>query len=139
MRHSSIKLIAVLALALIVSLNAFAQVAQKPSASASVSLSATRVKPGEEIFAVVSVKNSSDAVEKITIEYSSTEPCGSKTEMGTVSLKLAAGETRKEMLSFLAPAASTCAGEFKVSARVVSEKQELANPSASFTVSKETN
>jgi hypothetical protein len=139
MRNSSIKLIAALAIALSVSLNAFAQVQTKSSATATVALSASRVKPGEEIVAIVSVKNSSAAVEKLTLEYSSTDPCGGKTEMGTASLKLAAGETRKEMLTFLAPAASTCAGEFKVSARVVSEKQELANPSASFTVSKETN
>lgn len=139
MRNSSIKFFAAVAVALIVSLNAIAQAPPKMSATATVALSSSRVKAGEEIVAIVSVKNSSTAVEKLTIEYSSTDPCGTKTEMGTANLKLAAGEMRKEMLTFLAPAASTCAGEFKVSARVVSEKQELASPSASFTVAKETN
>ena len=103
-------------------------------ATASVALNTSNPKPGAELMATVSVENCSAAKEALVIKYSYTDPCGETTKMGTATLRLAPGETQPAQINFLAPAASSCAGAFQVTALITAAGQDLTTASAPFSV-----
>ena len=103
-------------------------------ATASLRLTSSALKAGQEMAAIVSLVNCSAEKESVIINYSYTDPCGETTEMSKEPLKLKAGETKVSQLTFLAPASTTCKGSFKVNASIVGGGKELTNASALFSV-----
>ena len=104
-------------------------------ATARVALTSATPKAGDELTATVSVENCSTEKERFTVKYSYTDPCGETTQMGNVAVKLAAGETKPEQITFLAPAAPAgCAGNFKVNGTIIADGKEVTTASASFSV-----
>jgi len=132
---------AVFALALTSALAAATQSQQQPPqapakcATATVRLSSATPKAGDELLATVAVESCSAAKERVVIQYSYTDPCGNKVEMGTAPVKLAAGEKQDATLNFLAPSVAECAGDFTMSAAIVADGNELNRASTTFKVS----
>jgi uncharacterized protein (DUF58 family) len=111
------------------------QQAPAKCATATVRLSSATPKPGDELLATVAVQSCAAEKERVVIQYSYTDPCGNKVEMGTAPVRLAAGEKQDATLNFLAPSVAECAGDFTVSAAVVADGNELNRASTTFKVS----
>ena len=104
-------------------------------ATATVRLSSATPKSGDELLATVAVQSCAAEKERVVIQYSYTDPCGNKVEMGTAPVRLAAGEKQDATLNFLAPSVAECAGDFTMSAAVVADGKELSRASTTFKVS----
>ena len=104
-------------------------------ATARVALTSATPKAGDELTATVSIENCATEKERFTVKYSYTDPCGETTQMGNVAVKLAAGESKPEQITFLAPAAPAgCAGNFKVNGTIIADGKEVTTASAPFSV-----
>lgn len=135
--HRILAAAAVLALALTSALAAATQTQQQPAAkcaTATVRLNKTAPKAGDELLATVVVESCATEKERVVIEYSYTDPCSNKIEMGSAPIKLAAGEKKDATINFLAPAAVECAGDFTVTATLVADGNELNRASTTFRV-----
>lgn len=111
------------------------QQAPAKCATATVRLSSATPKPGDELLATVAVQSCAAEKERVVIQYSYTDPCGNKVEMGTAPVRLAAGEKQNATINFLAPSVAECAGDFTMSAAVVADGNELNRASVTFKVS----
>lgn len=126
------------ALTLTSALAASTQTQQQPPttcATAGVRLNRTTPKPGDELAATVTVQSCAAEKERVVVQYSYTDPCGNKTEMGSAPVRLEAGEKQDATISFLAPAAAECPGDFTVTATLSSGGNELNGASTTFKVS----
>ena len=111
------------------------QQAPAKCATATVRLSSATPKPGEELLATVAVQSCAAEKERVVIQYSYTDPCGNKVEMGTAPVRLAAGEKQAATINFLAPSVAECAGDFTMSAAIIADGNELSRASTTFKVS----
>jgi uncharacterized protein (DUF58 family) len=127
--------VAALAMTVAVAIATTAQTQQSTNcATAHVTLSSSALKAGDEMTATVAVENCSAEKESLFVQYSYTDPCGETTEMSKEPLKLKAGEKQDAHLTFLAPSATVCKGNFKVSASILGAGKELTKASAPFSV-----
>lgn len=111
------------------------QQAPAKCATATVRLSSATPKSGDELLATVAVQSCAAEKERVVIQYSYTDPCGNKVEMGTAPVRLAAGEKQDATINFLAPSVAECAGDFTMSATIVADGNELKRASTTFKVS----
>ena len=111
------------------------QQAPAKCATATVRLSSATPKPGDELLATVAVQSCAAEKERVVIQYSFTDPCGNKVEMGTAPVRLAAGEKQDATINFLAPSVAECAGDFTMAAAIVADGNELNRASTTFKVS----
>lgn len=129
---------AALGLALTSVFAAATQTQQQPApkcATATVRLNKATPKAGDELVATVAVQSCATEKERVVIQYGYTDPCGNTVEMGSAPIKLAAGEKQDATLNFLSPAAVECAGDFTVTATLVTDGKELNRASTTFRVS----
>ncbi len=103
-------------------------------ATAVVSLNKATPRAGDELLATVAVESCAAQKERVVIEYSYTDPCGHKIEMGSAPIKLAAGEKQDATINFLAPAPVECAGDFTMTATIMADGNELNRASKTFRV-----
>lgn len=129
-----------LAFAALVSALAFAfatearpQTQAKKCATATAIISSKTPRPGDELTASFAVQNCAAEKERVVVHYSYTDPCGNTTSMGSAPLRLEAGEKQDATISFLAPAPE-CAGDFKVTAKLMADGKELNSASTTFKV-----
>lgn len=136
-RNQILAAVAVFALALTSVVASATRMQQQPAAkcaTATVRLNKATPVAGDELLAKVAVQSCAGVKERVIIEYSYTDPCGNKIEMGTAPIKLAAGEKQEATINFLAPAPAECAGDFTMTATIMADGNELSRASTTFSI-----
>jgi hypothetical protein len=129
MGKKSIARITVFASALVLAVAAVVSAAA-PCAKLTVAVNPTIASPGQTVVVTGSVNNCSTGIEKVTVSYSATGPCG-YSEVGSVKLTLKPGETRTSSMSYTAPA---CPGDYTITATASSGGADLDTASTVLTV-----
>ena len=129
MARFSFKWLAALTALSLLSIAAFAQTSES-TVQTSLGVTPTTVSAGSSVTVFGSITNTSFKSQKLTINYDVTGPCN-YSDAYSVKITLKPGETRTSSNSYTAPA---CAGDYIITATVISGGKVLDIKSATVTV-----